>query len=87
MKGIVVFMLSNVGSKSEGVFPFLYLKNGEFLRIWLYDDYSVFGDKLKEFDAKYVSIEGETNENGTFVISSIEVIDSYEEPFCENDLN
>ena len=33
MKGIVVFQLANKKSKSEGVFPYLYIGDGDFLKI------------------------------------------------------
>ena len=73
MKGIVVFKHENIGSKSEGNYPYLYLKNAEFLRIWRENDYSLFCDQLKEFDGRYVSLDGYYNEYENFVISKIEI--------------
>lgn len=72
MKGIVVFKFENKGSKSEGSYPYLYLKNAEFLRIWREGDCSLFGEGLKEFDGKYVSVEGNYNEYNIFIASKIE---------------
>lgn len=71
MKGTVVFKFKNKGSKSEGNYPYLYLGNAEFLKIWLEGDATLFGKGLKVFDGKYVSVEGDYNEYNVFVISEI----------------
>ena len=71
MDGIVVFNLANVGSKSEGLRPFLYQGKGNFQPIWLMDDFSLGGIELIPFDGKKVSVEGEIDENDIFLIKSI----------------
>lgn len=71
MKGIVVFQLANKKSKSEGVFPYLYIGDGDFLKIRLENDRSFDGAGLKPYDSKTVVVEGELNENNVFMISSI----------------
>ncbi len=78
MKGIVVFRHKNKGSKSEGNYPYLYLKNAEYLRIWRENDCSLFGDELKEFDGRYVFLDGYYNECEIFIVSKIEIV-SFEE--------
>ena len=77
--GTVVFRLENAGSKSEGTFPFLYLKNGVFLRIWREGDYSAFGDGMREFDGGRVTAYGKQDENGTLVVTKIEPTDASED--------
>ena len=72
IKGIVVFKLVNVGSKSEGLRPFLYQGNGSFQSIWLTDDFSLEGTDLKPYDGKEVTVEGELEEHGIFLIKSLE---------------
>ena len=72
-KGTVVFQLSNVGSKSEGVLPYLYENNGVFTRIYANDDDPFSNEKLRQFDGRYVHAEGETNRHGVFCISDIAV--------------
>ena len=72
MEGIVVFRLVNVGSKSEGLRPFLYQGNGNFQPIWLESDSSLEGNDLKPFDGKEISADGEVEEHGVFLINNIE---------------
>jgi hypothetical protein len=74
IKGTILFVLINVGSKSEGQHPFLYEGNGVFRKVWLDGDISFAGDKLREYDGKYVSLSGEADENDVFIIKSIEEI-------------
>ena len=69
--GTVVFILENKGSKSEGTFPFLYLGNGEFVRVWLDGDISAFGNGFREFDGMRVTLVGEKNEQGVFIVTKI----------------
>ncbi len=71
MKGIIVFKSANAKSKSEGVFPYLYLGNGEFVKIRLEDANPFENEELKAFDTKKVIVEGEFNENNTFIATSI----------------
>ena len=72
MEGIVVFRLVNVGSKSEGVKPFLYQGNGSFQAVWMEDDLSLNGKALQPFDGKAVTVEGKMNEYDIFVIKKIQ---------------
>lgn len=74
--GTVVFKFENKGSKSEGMFPFLYIKNGEFVRIWLDGDFSLFGDCLKDYDGRHVTVRGKKNEYDLLIITSIEITDA-----------
>ncbi len=71
--GTIVFQIINTGSKSEGLHPFLYEGNGEFLKVWLEDDCSFEGDALKPYDGKSVIIEGALDEEvDIFIIENIQ---------------
>jgi hypothetical protein len=70
--GTIVFQLINIGSKSEGLHPFLYRGKGDFLKVWREDDYSFEGDSLMPYDGKNVIIEGTLDEDiGIFIIENI----------------
>ena len=79
MKGIIIFKQANEKSKSEGLFPFLYLGNGEFVKIHVEEDNPFENETLKKYDCQKVEIEGELNDNGTFVIEDEENIRILEE--------
>lgn len=71
MKGVVVFMTSEKGSKSEGVYPYLYTGNGEFVRIYKEGDNPFENRTFKKYDGQRVELEGEFNENEWYVVSGI----------------
>lgn len=73
LQGIIIFKLTNIGTKSEGIRPFLYSGNGSFQRVWIKGDYSLNGRMLAEYDGKTVSLEGELNEYDIFCITQITV--------------
>lgn len=72
LNGTIVFKLTNIGSKSEGLRPFLYLGNGVFEQVWLVDDVSLDGSELRLYDTKKVSVTGEYTQQNIFLIQSIE---------------
>lgn len=71
IEGVVVYQFINEGSKSEGLFPFLYVHAGKFMKIWMDGDTSFNGVGLKEFDGVRVIVQGNINEYGIFIVSSI----------------
>lgn len=73
--GTVVFLETNQGSKSGGVFPFLYESRNLCGRIWLEGDKSFCGDDLLAYDGSRVEAVGCTGRGGVFVISAIKVCD------------
>lgn len=83
MKGIVIFRAENKRSKSEGMFPYLYIGEGEFVRIKLENDNPFENNGLWEYDSKKVDVCGELNELNTFIISSIRLDNTCE---CEAEL-
>lgn len=74
LQGIIVYKLTNIGTKSEGLKPFLYSGNGNFHCIWIKGDYSLNGQMLTEYDGKAVALEGEMNEKKVFCITKITLI-------------
>ena len=84
IKGTVVFQLANVGSKSEGVYPFLSLEDGKLVKLALKGDNPFENTALKEFDGKTVAIEGDFNENGKLIATAIEeIVEAAEEAVVE----
>ena len=84
IKGTVVFQLANVGSKSEGVYPFLCLEDGKLVKLALKGDNPFENTTLKEYDGKTVAIEGDFNENGKLIATAIEeIVEAAEEAVVE----
>ena len=73
-EGIVVFIQTDTGSKSESVQPYLYQGNGEMVRLWKQGDNPFEQNALKPFDGKRVAITGETDENDVLCVRAIEEI-------------
>lgn len=71
VKGTVVFELAHVGSKSEGVYPFLLLEDGNKVKMALLGDNPFENTTLKTYDQKKVIVEGDYNDNGRFVATDI----------------
>ena len=71
IKGTVIFQTANIGSKSEGCYPFLRMEDGTTVRISLQGDNPFENTTLKSYDLKQVMLEGEFNENGKFIATEI----------------
>ena len=78
-KGKVVFEVANVGSKSEGTHPFLIMEDGKKVKLGLLGDNPFMHTKLKPYNQKDVVVEGEFNDNGKFVATSIQVFNPEQE--------
>ena len=76
LTGTVFFLASNRRSKSEGLFPYLYVNMGERVKLLFKGDNPFENSKLKSYDGKSVTIIGNRKTNGTFVIEQISVKDS-----------
>lgn len=72
--GIVEFILSNVGSKSEKMQPFLKESDGTLTEIFKESDNPFVNESLKEYEGKTVTVTGEENEYGLYIIDTIEVV-------------
>ena len=73
LTGTVFFLESNRRSKSEGLFPYLYINMGERVKLLLKGDNPFENSGLKPYDGKSVVIIGTKKSNGTFVIEQISV--------------
>ncbi len=71
IKGTVIFQMANVGSKSEGNHPFLLLEDGSAVKLGLVGDNPFMHTRLRAYENKKVVLEGEYNENGKFIATSI----------------
>ena len=63
--------MANIGSKSEGNHPFLRLEDGKMVKLALVGDNPFMHTTLKAYDLKKVVLEGDYNENGKFIATSI----------------
>lgn len=80
LKGKIVFLKANLGSKSEGEFPYIQLENGENVKIFVESDNPFENDVLSDYEGKTVEAEGEFNENGTFIATELKEIVPEEAP-------
>ena len=71
LKGKIVFVESNPGSKSEGRYPYIELDTGDRAKIFALNDNPFQNNLLDGYDGKTVEVEGEFNENCTFIASVI----------------
>ena len=74
--GLVVFMRTNIGSRSECVIPFLYVGKARFIYLWVPCDNPFENLSLKDFDGKRVLISGDYGENNIFYVGKIEECDA-----------
>lgn len=71
LQGKIVMRSANEQSKSAGVFPYLELDNGELVKIRKVKDNPFENDNLKQYQDKFVVLQGEYNENNTFMVTEI----------------
>ncbi|MBO5851330.1 MAG: hypothetical protein J6R29_03240 [Clostridia bacterium] len=76
LQGIIVLRSANEQSKSAGVFPYLKLDNGDFIKIRKVKDNPFENDCLKEYEGKAVVLQGEYNENNTFMVTEISEVET-----------
>ena len=69
--GTVVFLQANPDSKSEGVFPFLYVSKDEIVKLFFKGDNPFENTGLLPYDGKRVELKGRKKRNGTFVVEQI----------------
>ena len=70
--GIVIFLEANKGSKSEGIYPYLYESAGNCVRIMMKDDNPFENTELLPYDGKRVVVHGIMSQGNIFIINSIE---------------
>ena len=71
-KGIIVFMLCDEKSKSECLQPFLYLGEGNFIRVWKKGDNPFENESFQAFDGKEVVLTGVLDEQDDLCVTEIQ---------------
>lgn len=75
--GVIIFLKQNLGSKSEGVYPYLYSNIGECIRVFKDGDNPFTNDYFKPYDSKRVKIIGEMMDS-YIEVNEILLLDSNE---------
>ena len=78
LQGILIFQYTNVGSRSEGYFPYLYLGYGNMVKVAYVKDAPFTNAILREYDGKPMAFEGHFNDNNTFIAKSFTELNSVE---------
>ena len=74
-EGVVVFLLSNDGSKSECLLPHLYVgRDITILPLYMEGDNPFENKALYEYDGCRFKVHGKHGNNNVFIVSSIETI-------------
>ena len=73
--GVIEFVLSNVGSKSEKMQPFLKEADGNLIEVYKDGDNPFKNTELKQYEGMTVTVTGEQNEYGVFIIDTINVVE------------
>ena len=72
LEGVVVFLPAHEGSKSEGVYPFLYQgREKPVIKLVLKGDNPFENKGLLGYDGKNVKVIGVFSRTGTFVVESV----------------
>lgn len=82
-KGTIIFLPDKVGSKSEGVYPFLYVNRDSYFKVLLKDDNPFENKGLVPFDGKIVEIVGAMGRR-TFIVETVRAVDSAQDPVGES---
>jgi len=79
MTGVVIFLLSNEGSKSESHMPYLYRSKTEpLMPLLLKNDNPFENNGLTMYDGLKVDIVGEIGASGTCVVDEIKSVGATE---------
>lgn len=74
-KGTIMFLPDKIGSKSEAVYPFLYVNRDMYFKVLLKDDNPFENKGLIPFDGKQVELVGAMGRR-TFVVETVRALDS-----------
>ena len=72
-KGTIIYLPDAVGSKSEAVYPFLYIARGNFFKLLLKGDNPFENKGLLPYDGKQVEIVGAQGRR-TFIVEKVSLI-------------
>ena len=72
LRGTIVFLNANEGSKSEAIKPFLYLgRDVPLQKVMLRNDNPFENGGLIAYDGKHVEVFGEATRSGTFLVDEV----------------
>ena len=75
LRGTVVFLKANEGSKSESILPFLYQRRDvPPQRVMLRNDNPFENTGFSAYDGRQVEVVGEIVPSGTFVVDEVHTI-------------
>lgn len=75
LRGTIVFLKANEGSKSEAEHPFLYRKrNVPMCKVMLRGDNPFENNGLTSYDGRLVELVGETALSGTFIVDEVRLL-------------
>ena len=72
-KGTIIYLPDAVGSKSEAVYPFLYIARGNFFKLLLKGDNPFENTGLLPYDGKQVEIVGAQGRR-TFIVEKVSLM-------------
>lgn len=74
LRGTIIYLRANVGSKSEGVYPCLYLDRNTMIKIFKEGDDPIGNHGFDEFDGKLVDLKGSLGRSNFFIVKEIKAI-------------
>lgn len=67
--GTLVFLKTNLHSKSESVQPFLYLNKDSMVQLYVKGDNPFENESLLPFDGQFITVDGDYDSLGIFRIN------------------
>jgi hypothetical protein len=74
LQGIIVFLSSDIGSKSEAKIPFLYVNREKVIRLFKRGDNPFENSTFNDYDGKHVEVQGEFVHGNKLKVLSIKII-------------
>ncbi len=74
LRGTIIYLLANSGSKSEGVYPHLYQDRETKIKIFKEGDNPFENHGFDDFDGKQVELKGSLGRGNIFVVKEIKAI-------------
>ena len=74
LRGTVVFLPMDIGSKSEAVMPLLYITREKKIRLFKKDDNPFENCSFDDYDGKVVEVQGELIRENKLEVQNIKII-------------
>ncbi len=74
LRGTIIYLLANSGSKSEGVYPHLYQDRETKIKVFKEGDNPFENHGFDDFDGKQVELKGSLGRGNIFVVKEIKAI-------------